>query len=98
DPVQPVRRAGDERAVRHRRRGPARRRAGARTGVAGGRDVQGGRRARAGRRGREPVMSDVALIEGTDYELVVGLEVHVELATATKLFSGSPNRFGDEPN
>ena len=33
-----------------------------------------------------------------DWELVVGLEVHVELATATKLFSGSPNRFGDEPN
>ena len=30
--------------------------------------------------------------------LVVGLEVHVELATATKLFSASPNRFGDEPN
>jgi aspartyl-tRNA(Asn)/glutamyl-tRNA(Gln) amidotransferase subunit B len=33
-----------------------------------------------------------------EYELVVGLEVHVELATATKLFSASPNRFGDEPN
>jgi aspartyl-tRNA(Asn)/glutamyl-tRNA(Gln) amidotransferase subunit B len=33
-----------------------------------------------------------------DYEMVVGLEVHVELATLTKLFSGSPNRFGDEPN
>jgi aspartyl-tRNA(Asn)/glutamyl-tRNA(Gln) amidotransferase subunit B len=32
------------------------------------------------------------------FELVVGLEVHVELATATKLFSASPNRFGDEPN
>ncbi len=32
------------------------------------------------------------------YELVVGLEVHVELATRTKLFSASPNRFGDEPN
>ena len=30
--------------------------------------------------------------------MVVGLEVHVELATATKLFSASPNRFGDEPN
>ena len=30
--------------------------------------------------------------------MVVGLEVHVELATATKLFSSSPNRFGDEPN
>ena len=34
----------------------------------------------------------------TTYELVVGLEVHVELATATKLFSSSPNRFGDEAN
>jgi len=32
------------------------------------------------------------------WELVVGLEVHVELATRTKLFSGSPNRFGDAPN
>src|SRR5215216_5871810 len=32
------------------------------------------------------------------WEMVVGLEVHTELATATKLFSGSPNRFGDEPN
>jgi aspartyl-tRNA(Asn)/glutamyl-tRNA(Gln) amidotransferase subunit B len=30
--------------------------------------------------------------------MVVGLEVHVELATSTKLFSASPNRFGDEPN
>lgn len=41
------------------------------------------------------------LIEGSGgerFEMVVGLEVHVELATATKLFSGSPNRFGDEPN
>ena len=36
------------------------------------------------------------LIDG--YELVVGLEVHVELSTATKLFSASPNHFGDEPN
>ncbi len=30
--------------------------------------------------------------------MVVGLEVHVELATATKLFCGCPNHFGDEPN
>jgi aspartyl-tRNA(Asn)/glutamyl-tRNA(Gln) amidotransferase subunit B len=30
--------------------------------------------------------------------MVVGLEVHVELHTRTKLFSASPNRFGDEPN
>ena len=41
-------------------------------------------------------MSDMLLHNG--WELVVGLEVHVELATKTKLFSGSPNRFGDEPN
>jgi aspartyl-tRNA(Asn)/glutamyl-tRNA(Gln) amidotransferase subunit B len=32
------------------------------------------------------------------FQTVIGLEVHVELATATKLFSASPNRFGDEPN
>ena len=32
------------------------------------------------------------------YEMVVGLQVHVALATRTKLFSASPNRFGDEPN
>lgn len=32
------------------------------------------------------------------WEMVVGLEVHVELDTKTKLFSASPNRFGDEPN
>ena len=32
------------------------------------------------------------------YQLVVGLEVHVELHTATKLFCGCPNQFGDEPN
>lgn len=34
----------------------------------------------------------------TEWETVIGLEVHVELATATKLFSSAPNRFGDEPN
>ncbi|HZM54410.1 MAG TPA: Asp-tRNA(Asn)/Glu-tRNA(Gln) amidotransferase subunit GatB [Acidimicrobiales bacterium] len=30
--------------------------------------------------------------------MVVGLEVHCELKTATKLFCGCPNMFGDEPN
>ncbi|MFI5035149.1 MAG: Asp-tRNA(Asn)/Glu-tRNA(Gln) amidotransferase subunit GatB [Acidimicrobiales bacterium] len=32
------------------------------------------------------------------WEMVVGLEVHTELLTATKLFCGCPNRFGAEPN
>jgi len=35
---------------------------------------------------------------GTDWELVIGLEVHAELATVTKMFSGAPNVFGGEPN
>jgi aspartyl-tRNA(Asn)/glutamyl-tRNA(Gln) amidotransferase subunit B len=34
----------------------------------------------------------------SNWELVVGLEVHCELATATKIFCGCPNQFGDEPN
>src|SRR5262245_46987021 len=32
------------------------------------------------------------------WETGVGPEVHTELATATKLFCGCPNRFGGEPN
>ena len=32
------------------------------------------------------------------WETVIGLEVHCELATHTKLFCGCPNLFGDEPN
>ncbi len=35
---------------------------------------------------------------GTEWEMVVGLEVHAELLTATKLFSASPNAFGGQPN
>jgi len=34
----------------------------------------------------------------TMWETVIGLEVHAELATRTKLFSGAPNHFGSEPN
>jgi aspartyl-tRNA(Asn)/glutamyl-tRNA(Gln) amidotransferase subunit B len=32
------------------------------------------------------------------WELVVGLEIHAQLNTKTKIFSSAPNRFGDEPN
>ena len=32
------------------------------------------------------------------YEPVIGLEVHVQLATTTKIFCGSPTSFGAEPN
>lgn len=45
-------------------------------------------------------MSDAAagstLPEG--WEMVIGLEVHAELDTATKLFCGCRNEFGEEPN
>lgn len=33
-----------------------------------------------------------------DWEAVIGLEIHVQLATATKLFSAASASFGDEPN
>ncbi|MBA2438557.1 MAG: Asp-tRNA(Asn)/Glu-tRNA(Gln) amidotransferase subunit GatB, partial [Acidimicrobiia bacterium] len=36
--------------------------------------------------------------EMSGWETVIGLEVHCELATATKLFCGCRNAFGDEPN
>lgn len=33
-----------------------------------------------------------------EWEPVIGLEIHVQLNTKTKLFSSAPNRFGDDPN
>lgn len=33
-----------------------------------------------------------------DYEVVIGLEVHCELGTKTKIFCGCPTTFGAEPN
>jgi aspartyl-tRNA(Asn)/glutamyl-tRNA(Gln) amidotransferase subunit B len=33
-----------------------------------------------------------------DFEAVIGLEIHVELNCATKMFCDCPNRYGDEPN
>ncbi len=33
-----------------------------------------------------------------EWETVIGLEVHVQLATKTKIFSGAPTAYGAEPN
>ena len=34
----------------------------------------------------------------SDYEVVIGLEVHAELSTKTKIFCSCPTEFGGEPN
>ena len=33
-----------------------------------------------------------------NWEPVIGLEIHIQLNTASKLFSSAPNQFGNEPN
>ena len=33
-----------------------------------------------------------------NYEMVVGLETHIELSTKTKIFCGCTTKFGGEPN
>jgi len=35
---------------------------------------------------------------GSDWELVIGLEVHAQVSSKAKLFSGASTRFGAEPN
>ena len=32
------------------------------------------------------------------WEVVIGLEIHTQLATQSKIFSGSATTFGSEPN
>lgn len=42
----------------------------------------------------------VSIIHGNtgDWELVIGLEIHAQIASKSKLFSGSSTSFGSEPN
>jgi aspartyl-tRNA(Asn)/glutamyl-tRNA(Gln) amidotransferase subunit B len=42
--------------------------------------------------------SEVSVAAGSKYEPVIGLEVHVQLLTATKIFCSCSTRFGDPPN
>ena len=41
---------------------------------------------------------DVSVAAGSKYEPVIGLEVHVQLLTATKIFCSCSTHFGDPPN
>jgi aspartyl-tRNA(Asn)/glutamyl-tRNA(Gln) amidotransferase subunit B len=41
---------------------------------------------------------DISIAARAKYEPVIGLEVHVQLLTATKIFCGCSTRFGDPPN
>jgi aspartyl-tRNA(Asn)/glutamyl-tRNA(Gln) amidotransferase subunit B len=50
----------------------------------------------AGANGAEPVVDYAEVIK--TYDPVMGLEVHVELNTATKMFCGCATGFGAEPN
>ena len=34
----------------------------------------------------------------SEWQVVIGLEVHVQLATNSKIFSGASTQFGSEPN
>jgi aspartyl-tRNA(Asn)/glutamyl-tRNA(Gln) amidotransferase subunit B len=43
-------------------------------------------------------MSSATDVATDDWETVIGLEVHAELATRTKLFSSAPNEFGGRAN
>jgi len=43
-------------------------------------------------------MGALRVAENTDYEPVIGLEVHVQLSTRTKMFCGCELSFGDPPN
>nr|NIS41690.1 Asp-tRNA(Asn)/Glu-tRNA(Gln) amidotransferase GatCAB subunit B [Desulfuromonadales bacterium] len=46
---------------------------------------------------REPEAKTIAGVKD-DWEMVIGMEVHAQVACEAKLFSGASTRFGAEPN
>ncbi len=48
----------------------------------------------------KPHAKSTTLIEGAtgDFEVVIGMEVHAQVTSKSKLFSGAPTGFGKEPN
>src|SRR5690606_29513475 len=43
-------------------------------------------------------MSFIVKGQTGDWEVIIGLEVHAQVSSKSKLFSGAPNDFGAEPN
>ncbi|HEY6102082.1 MAG TPA: Asp-tRNA(Asn)/Glu-tRNA(Gln) amidotransferase GatCAB subunit B, partial [bacterium] len=43
-------------------------------------------------------MTDRATATATGYEIVIGLEIHVQLRTQSKMFCACPTTFGAPPN
>ena len=100
-PVEPGRTSRNKCSVRPLDRWPADRSAGPRAGTGRAGDVPGGGRIGARRRRWHATFGDgrvTAVSKSGDFEAVIGLEVHCELSTATKLFCGCKNEFGGEPN
>src|SRR5699024_11369924 len=88
---------------RPRRRAPVPRRRrprGAARGVLG--RTAAGEGPRAHRRSALMTATDIDLVDYDDaiarFDPVLGIEVHVELGTVTKMFDGAPNIFAAEPN
>ncbi len=94
--------AGDGTAAGRRPDIPGRGGARGRPAAAVGRTAAGGGQGTADT-GRRRAMTQTAQLVPFDeavarYEPVIGLETHVELGTATKMFCGCPTRFGQVPN
>src|SRR3954469_2798979 len=49
---------------------------------------------------QSPYLPSMSLIKGEtgDWEIVLGLEVHAQVISDAKLFSGAPTAFGADPN
>ena len=43
-------------------------------------------------------MYNVLKGKNNDWEIVIGLEIHAQIKSNSKLFSSSPTKFGSKPN
>src|SRR5439155_2639595 len=98
DSGQPVRDPRDLGAVRLQRDGAADRPAGARPPARRGSRAARGLRLRAGDYVAVAPSGARVSPAATPYETVIGLEVHAQLSTRSKMFCGCPTTFGAPPN